>query len=275
MTTSWRDWTWAPFVIAWLCGALALYVIGVWRLRGTHAVRGWEIACFGAAWTTLVVALLSPLDALSDLLFSAHMTQHELLMVVAAPLAVMGRPGVAWLWALPRAVRERLGRMARRPALRHAWHGLTQPVVVFVVHGIVLWAWHAPFAFEAALHDENVHGVQHFTFFATALLFWWALLNGRYGRLGYGIAVVYVFATSIHSSLLGALLTFAHHPLYPTHAARTASAGLDAVGDQRLAGLLMWIPAGAVLLVLALAIFAAWLGESGRRARINDEPEAV
>jgi putative membrane protein len=90
-------------------------------------------------------------------------------------------------------------------------------------------------------------------------------MHGRYGRLGYGVGVLYVFATAMHSQILGALLTFAAHGWYPTHASRTAAAHIDPIADQQLAGIVMWIPFGVVFLVIGLALFAAWLGEAERR----------
>ena len=235
------------FVIA------ALYAIGVrplWR----KTVRPWQAASFALGWATVAIALLSPLDRLSDILFSAHMAQHEILMLISAPLMVIGRPYLAALHAAPA-----LARFSR------VWQALTGPVTVFVLHAVVLWMWHIPAMFEAALHNETIHVIQHLGFFITAALFWIALLHGRYGRLGYGAGVLYVFLTAMHTQILGALLTFASHVWYPTHAARTIAAGGNAVDDQQLAGVLMWVPFGVVFLCIGLALFAAWLGEAERR----------
>lgn len=246
----------------------ALYLAGlprVWK----KSIRPWQAAAFLAGWTATAVALLSPLDAWSDILFSAHMTQHEILMLVSAPLMVAGRPFIAMLWALPASLRERVAGTAR--SVSRPWELLTGPLTVLVLHAVVLWAWHVPVLFEAALHSEGVHALQHLLFFLTAALFWWALIHGRYGRLGYGVAVLYVFATAMHTQLLGALLTFASRIWYPTHAARTAAAGVDAVHDQQLAGVLMWIPFGVVFLLIGLALFAAWLGEAERRIALREE----
>ena len=110
------------------------------------------------------------------------------------------------------------------------------------------------------------------SFFGSAALFWWALVHGRFRRQGYGAAVVWVFTTSLHSGVLGALLTFAPRLWYPIYEERTGRFGLSALEDQQLAGLLMWVPAGFVFLLLGLALFAAWLGESERRvARTRSE----
>ena len=243
-----------------LACSLALYTVGALRIR----VPRLELFAFAAGWTTLVVALLSPIATLSEALFSIHMTQHELLMLVAAPLIALGRPLVPMLWAVPPRWRHQLkGGAGLSPAMRH----LTSPAVVFGVHAMALWVWHLPSLYQAAVLDDRIHAVQHVMFTGTACLFWWSLLRGRYGRLGYGAAVLYVFATAIHSGGLGALITFAQAPLYPLYVHR-ASHGVDPLVDQQIAGLIMWVPAGVVLTIFALAILAAWLGESERRRRL-------
>ncbi len=265
---------WGAWDVAVGAGLLltgAAYVLGLarlWRRAGAGCgVRWFEALAFAAAWLTIAVALLSPLDTWSDRLFSAHMTQHELLMLVAAPLLVLGRPLVAVPWALPAHLRLSLRRW-QPDGFRRAWRHLTAPVVVLLLHGVVVWIWHIPALFEAALRSDAVHAVQHLGFFWTAALFWWALAHGRYGRLGYGIAVLFVFLTALHQSVLGALLTFAPSAWYPTYEVRASGHAVDPVADQQLAGLLMWIPSGAIFLVIGLALFAAWLGEAERRAAL-------
>ena len=218
------------------------------------------------------LALLSPLDHASDVLFSAHMAQHELLMVVAAPLIALARPMAPVLWALPRRWRVRAGRTLQRPGPVRAWHVLTSPVLALVVHALVRWLWHLPSFFDAALADERIHAVQHLSFFLTAVLFWWALIRGRCGRVGYGVGVAFVFLTVIHSGLLAAILAFADHPLYAPHAAATAAWGVDALVDQERAGLLMWIPVGVIMMAIGLALFAAWMGQASRRAVAAAKP---
>lgn len=243
------------------CGlaSLALYYRGARRA----GVRWYEQLAFALGWATIFYALLSKLDVMSDVLFSAHMTQHELLMVIAAPLLVAGRPFAAGLHGLtprPRAVAITFFRRIRRP-----WRALTHPVVVLFVHAIALWMWHIPVLFEAALANELVHAVQHLMFFITAAMFWWSIMHGRWGKVGYGVAVFFTFATMMHTSILGVLLTFGNRLWYPSYAEHSQ----HALDDQRLAGLIMWIPAGTIFLIVALALFAAWLGESERRARIS------
>jgi putative membrane protein len=257
--------------LAALGGAAALgiaYTAGfvrLWRRTAPGAgVRGSGLAGL-AGCLALLMAVAPPLAGVSDVLFAAHMGQHELLMLVAAPLLVLGRALLVALGALPKPVQAVVVRQARRPAVRWVWRRLTSPVAVLVLQGIVLWGWHVPWAFEAALGHEALHAFQHVTFLASAALFWWALVHGRFGRVGYGTGVLVVFVTAMHSGLLGALITFAPRPLYGTHAARAAAADVLPLEDQQLAGLIMWIPAGVLLAVGALAMFAAWLGEVARR----------
>jgi putative membrane protein len=256
-----------------LIACASIYGLGVarlWRRAGTRGLRPLQVAAYGAALVSLWVALLSPLDTLADVLFSAHMGQHEILILVAAPLLVIGRPLYALLWAVPERARHGLTTAVDSRPFRRVWRLVSHPVSVLVLHGLALWIWHVPGLFEDALEHETVHALQHLSFFLTAALFWWTLVNGRYGRAGYGMAVMFVFATAMHSGLLGAMLTFARTALYATHEARTRAAGLDPVADQQLAGLLMWIPAGLIMTILGLAFLSAWLGEAERRTRARE-----
>src|SRR5437762_5663542 len=264
-------WVFDPISVACLLASGALYGAGVSRLwaragRG-RGVRSWQLGAFAAGWIALVLALLSPVAAISAILSSVHMTHHEILILVAAPLLVIGRPIVPFLWALSPRWRLRLGTWSRNRYWSTAWKALTGPLVVWLLHGLALWVWHLPALYQAALRDAAIHAIEHTCFLATACLFWWALIHGRYGRLGYGVAVVFVFATAVHSEVLGALLTFAPRVWYPLYAPRSSAAGLDALEDQRLAGLIMWIPFGVIFLILGLGLFAAWLGEAERRAK--------
>jgi cytochrome c oxidase assembly factor CtaG len=243
-----------------------MFVRGIVRMRARRGGSGWglqrwEVLCFAVGWTTLVLALMTPLATAADVLFSMHMTQHELLMLVAAPLLMLGRPVVPILFALPDRWRMALAGSTAASGF------VVAPLSVFVLHGVVLWAWHIPSFYEAAVLDDRIHLIQHVSFVATACLFWWGLLRGRYGRLGYGAAVFYVFATALHSGGLGALITSSTEPWYPLYVQR-AHPGADPLVDQQIAGLIMWIPAGVVLTIFGLAIFAAWLGEGERRRRL-------
>jgi putative membrane protein len=177
--------------------------------------------------------------------------------------------------ALPERWRPRvLAPLRSAPALG-VWRALTAPLVALTAQLVVLSFWHIPALFEAALQSEALHTLQHVSFFLVAVLFWWALIAGRYGRLGYGVGLLFVFMTALHGGTLGALLTVARSAWYRTHAERTAARGTDALGDQQLAGLLMWVPGGLLLLAAALALAVAWLGALEGRIRRDTPPIAA
>ena len=263
-------WTLEPVTTALLILSAVLYFVGVralWARAGRgQGVSGWQAAAYVTAIASLALALISPLAWLSETLFSAHMAQHEILMLISAPLLVFSQPLLAYLWALPAAKRVQVADLFRRPWIAEVWHILTGPFAVFALHAIALWLWHLPSLFGGALDNEGIHALQHLSFLLTGTLFWWGMVHGRYGRAGYGVAVLYVFLTGVHSSLLGALMTLSERAWYASYATAAPQWSGDAVLDQQLAGLLMWVPSGVIFIVLGLALLSAWLGESGRRA---------
>ncbi|HEY9024743.1 MAG TPA: cytochrome c oxidase assembly protein [Burkholderiaceae bacterium] len=250
----------------WICLAtsLVLYALGLlalWRRAGTgHGIARWRAACFAAGWLALLLALASPLDSWSARLFSAHMLQHELLMVVAAPLLVLGRPLAVWTFALTPRMRRACGGALRAAAWRGTWRLITRPLTAWALHAVALWAWHAPAAFDAALHDEALHELQHATFLASALLFWWTVLGVRHAAPG--IPLLSVFTTMIHSGALGALLALSPWIWYLPYAASAFALGWDPLQDQQLGGLVMWAPAGAAYFASGLLLAAQLLRPS-------------
>jgi putative membrane protein len=152
--------------------------------------------------------------------------------------------------------------------VRATWRVLRLAPVAWTLHVAMLWAWHLPSLYEAALRSEAVHVLEHTAFFATALLFWWLLVAPHGRRLGTGAAVMYLFAAALQCTILGALITFARHPWYPSHYATTRAWGFTPLEDQQLAGLLMWIPAGLVYVAAVVPVLVAALrGGDVRRAR--------
>jgi putative membrane protein len=260
-------WTFDPYVTGLLIMSAVFYAVGTWRLW-RHAgmgrgIRLWQALCYGLGWLLLAGALCSPLHWLGEHLFSAHMVEHEIVMACAAPLLAASRPTGAFLWALPPQIRAGLGHAARRPLFRRPWRFATSPLIATVLHGTVIWLWHAPPLFEAAVSSEPLHRLQHLTFLVSALAFWWALLR----RAEYGSAVLHLFATMIHMTLLGALITFAGHVLYFKQTRFSEEWGLTPLEDQPLAGLVMWVPAGTIYAGAALAFAAIWIRQSSREAR--------
>lgn len=257
-------WTWSPSVTIPVALSGGLYGVGLarlWRRAGVgRGLRLWQAGSFLLGWLLLVTALVTPLHWLGGRLFAAHMVEHEILMTLAAPLLVVGRP-VAMLWALSYSLRCRLGGIGRTSPVASTWAWLTDPLIATLLHGVALWIWHAPPLYDAALSDPWVHWSQHLSFFVTAVLFWRALLQGR--EQTYGAAVFYLFVTSLHTGFLGILLALFRRPIYPTQSSGVAAWGLTPLEDQQLAGLFMWIPAGIVYAGVALVLAGLWIVRSG------------
>jgi putative membrane protein len=255
-------WTLDPWVVTPLLLAGGAYAIGVtalWRRAGAgRGVRAWHVVAYASGWFALAGALVSPLHAMGEQLFTAHMVEHEIVMAVAAPLLVLARPAVVFLWAWPNTIRRSIGRAARRDPLRLVWALATAPVVATLLHGLAIWIWHVPVLFDAAVTHLVLHRLQHLSFLLTALLFWWALLR----NCGAGAATGHLFVTMTHTSLLGALLTFAPRVLYGVQTVHAADWGLTAIQDQQLAGLVMWVPAGTIYAGAALGFAALWISRS-------------
>ncbi len=237
---------------------------GCGRARVTAFGRG-HAWLFGGGLLAIAFALLSPLDAAAERSFAAHMTQHLVLILVAAPLLVLGRPLLPAIWTLPPSWRRRGGRWwAGVPAVRVGLAAMTAPSVVWIAHAAALGFWHIPVAYAWALRYEPVHAAEHASFLVTGCLFWWVVLQptGR-RRLGYGAAIVYVATFAAVMGVYAALLTFARTPWYVAQAVPAWGAGLTALEDQQLAGLIMWIPGGVVYLAAVGLCFARWLEADG------------
>jgi putative membrane protein len=256
----WAAWNLDPVLLLGL-------LLAAWAYRRGRAGRPQRPAdtrrarCFALALATLGLALLSPLDALSGALASAHMVQHLLLVLVAAPLLALSAPSSAILRGSPLAVRRASSRWRRRFGLTHRnLRTLGHPAAAWMAHVAVLWFWHAAVPYDAALASQPLHLLEHASFLATAGLFWHVVAGARgAGRVSNGLGVLLVFGMAMQSVLLSVLLTFARKPWYSGYANTTAPWGLDPLADQQLAGAIMWIPAGAVYLVAALALLVAWV----------------
>jgi cytochrome c oxidase assembly factor CtaG len=261
----WQAWNWSPGLLFSLILIEWAYGRGIRRLWSRvgvgRCIERWRVMSFLGGLLTLLIALISPLDPLGEALFSAHMVQHLLLVLIAPPLLVLGMPVVPLLWALPKAGRHVIGRMWRQAGfVRVAWQVLTQPVVVWLLYAVTLWGWHLPRFYQLALETPFIHELEHLSFLGTSLLFWWILLRPHGHRpVGHGGAIVQLFTTALHSGALGALLTFSQVPLYPFYANRVTAWNLTLLQDQQLAGLIMWIPAGIIYLLTIIGLLLSWL----------------
>ncbi|MGE0805623.1 MAG: cytochrome c oxidase assembly protein [Burkholderiaceae bacterium] len=235
-------WNFDPLLLALLSTTLVAYLAGAWRLRHVHrsAARGADTpstaqqGCFIAGWSIAALALVSPLCALSVALFSARVAQHLLLMLVAAPLVMLGRPA---------AMFAALGLMHGFPRganLAAAWLAFT----------LLLWGWHTPGPYQASFGSDAAYWAMHLSLFASACLLWGALFAR--GARSMPAAMWAGVASGMQMGLLGALLTFAPRALYPVHELSAIAWGLSALEDQQLGGLLMWVPGGLLMLVAAM-----------------------
>ena len=213
----------------------------------------------------MAVAMVSPLDALSGALASAHMVQHVLLLLVAAPLLALSAPSSTLLRGSPLVVRRASGRWRRRFRLTQSnLRILRHPGAVWLLHVGTLWFWHAAVPYDAALDSEWIHIVEHASFLVTALLFWRVIMGARGAAVSHGFGFLLVFATAMQSVFLSLLLTFAEAPWYSGYATTTTPWGLDRLADQQLAGVIMWIPGGVVYLAAGLSLLIGWVRATER-----------
>jgi cytochrome c oxidase assembly factor CtaG len=252
----WSAWNWDPFIVFSLTLSGWIYAAGVRELRGRTGGRDaalhWRTVSFAAGLFTLFLALISPLDALATALFSAHMIQHTLLIVVAPPLFVLGVSPAPFLLAFPQSAQRKVGKWWHRLEwLKSVWRALTQQQVAWALSALVLWTWHAPPLYQAALQNETLHTLEHITFFGTSVLFWRGITRLSRSNLD----TLALFTMALQSGLLGVLLTFAPTPLYEAYASTTQAWGLTHLEDQQLAGAIMWIPMGTAYTLAALVLF--------------------
>ncbi len=260
----WGAWSWEPFVMTGLAASGLLYLAGMRRLRRRCRTRGqarrWEAVAFWLGWAVLALSLLSPLHRLGETLLSAHMAQHELLMVAAAPLLVLGRPLLVSLWALPIRWRRRVGAWAGR--WRRLWHALSSVEIAWLLHAIAIVVWHVPSLYQRTVDSPLLHSLQHSSFLVTGFLFWWSVLPVAVQRGRYGSAILSLFSTMVYTGGIGALLTLARIPWFPRYAEGPALWGLTPLEDQQLAGLIMWVPGGIGYLLASLWLMTRWLRAS-------------
>jgi putative membrane protein len=265
------EWSFDPGIV------IPLAITALFYLIGQRAATARQRAFFWTGWAVLTLALISPLHEMGEQLFSAHMAQHEILMLIAAPLLVLSRPLVPMLHGMPFEWRRTVGRWSKTRPVRSLWKRITDPFTAWWIHAAALWIWHFPPLFDATIGNEWIHAAQHLSFFLSALLFWWSLFYAR-GRNPYGSGVLYVFTTAIHTGILGALLTLTTRLWYPAYANSTAAWGLTPLEDQQLGGLIMWVPASLVYIAAGLILFAAWMRASdseGARGRYRTVETAL
>lgn len=269
----WTMWNVELWLLASLAFTAGLYLRGLRRLRtragNFRGASGFQLASFGLGMALLFVALISPVDALGEALTAAHMVQHMLLFF-AAPFLVLAAPLPIFLWALPRRWRRGLGGESKQFWIAQPWRLLTTPMVAWLAYALALWLWHAPTFYQAALEKPLIHDLEHFSFLASALLFWWVVFRRAPRTTSLGM----LFTTMLHSGVLAALMTFSSQPWYAVYQDTTASWGLTPLEDQQLAGLLMWVPGSIGYLLAGLGLVALWLQRLETQEALRSKPIA-
>jgi len=261
---NWNNWTWDLPITISLAMFLLVYSAGAVR-RGDASRLSVRHFAFLAGWLSLAFGLVSPLHRMGDVLFSAHMLQHEILILISAPLIAASHPAVTLLYVFPQNYRRAIGSLISKIERVPALALVMTPLGAFLLHAVALWSWHIPYLYEATLSSDAVHAAQHVSFFLSGLVFWSALYGAGRSTMSYGAGVIYVFGTAIHCGALGALLTFSTVLWYPIYADRTELWHLTPLQDQQLGGLLMWVPSGVVFIVIGIWLFARWLATSDNR----------
>lgn len=248
----WARWNLDPNLIGSLVAILALYLIGLVRFAGPgRNIPTWRRVSFVAGWATAAAALVSPLCALSVSLFSARVGQHMILSLVAAPLVMLGRPGLSLARLWPEAARRLSSSRAMRTA-RSAAGSAT-------AFALALWFWHAPGPYDATFASAAVYWLMHLTIFATALMVWNILLDVRGPSTVPALSVGAV--STLQMTFLGAIITLTPRLLYAPHALSPYAWGLTQAGDQQLGGLIMWVPGCSIFLAVTLVTLGRAMSE--------------
>jgi len=248
---------WAPYpsvLIGFGLWTIA-YVMatGHLRIRNNWGKRPASVQQISFHIGTLVglIALTSPLDQLGDeYLFSAHMSQHLLLMFVAAPLWLVGTPD----WLIDLAI----------PAsLKQSVKWIMRPMPAFVIFTVVMWIWHLPALYDLAQNNEGLHIFEHLAFMGAALIGWWpvAAHSKATPQPAASVRMLYLFMLAVPMTALSAILTFSTNPFYAFYVNAPRLFGLSALDDQRLGALLMWVPAHMVLFLALGLTFRKWFVE--------------
>jgi cytochrome c oxidase assembly factor CtaG len=276
-------WAWRPDVVLVLVVVGLLYGRGWWRLRARGAgalASGWRLGAYLGGLASIALALLSVIEYLAEISFTAHMVQHQLLVMSAPPLLLLAEPFPMAVWGLPDRARHVAGRwLAVRHPVRTILAWLTWMPVAGGLYAVSLAAWHLPAAYEAALRHPVVHDVEHVAFFATAVLFWWPVVNPAprlhrlTGGLQYGYRIAYlILATGLHT-LLGAVLGLSERVLYPSYAAAPRLWGGSALDDQALGGGVMWSGGHMFLVAILILVSRALRGDAdGARPVMLNNP---
>ncbi len=281
------SWSWRPEVIIPLVVLGTLFLAGWRRLRaqsrntGRHSLgAAWRPVCYIAGLLVIALALLSPFDTLVQQLFFTHMIQHLLLIMIAPPLLLLPNPMPFLLWGLPARLRLAVGGMINNIVHKQSPAGrvlrwLTAPVIVWFLFVTIVIGWHDPSLYNVALRSEWVHDLEHLTMFGAGMLFWWTV-TGAGPRLHKNLSrpakIAFILSAIPPNMALGIVLAFSQQPIYAFYSDMPRLWGISALDDQRISGVIMWIPGNMMYFLAALAIIFLILSGEGRKpaARADD-----
>ncbi len=288
---AWRNpltWPIDPWVLLGIEVTVLLYLRGGRHRRrrarpGGPEVTGgdnqpWRALAFWLGLATILFALDSPLERLARQLFWAHMTQHLLLIVVAAPLLAVAAPGFQIWRGLPLAVRRPLARtVVKHPALsgpRKVLCWSTSPTAAWVLSSGNLWFWHWPAAYNLTLQNHAAHHLEHALFLGLGLLFWAQVIGQApfHAGLSQLQGVAYIFLASIQAWALAAVLAFAGASPYAYAQLPSQPGGISAATDQQFGAGLMWVPGSITYSIVIIAGIYRWLGDADRGGRRFRQP---
>jgi putative membrane protein len=255
----------------WLTAAIAitaaLYLRGWLAIRQTrpHQFTGLRLGSFFVGLGVLWLAIGSPMDRFADVLLSAHMVEHLLLMSVAPPLLLYGLPVVPLLRGLSAsAVRIVAAPMMRSLALRRFGHWLIRPIVAWLLMNASFLGWHVPSAYDFALEHENWHVVEHLCFFTSSILFWWCLIRPwptKFQPPTWGI-LLYLVSADVVNTMLSAFLAFCDRPVYAFYLDHPNPFHLSPLQDQVLGAVIMWVFGSLAFLLSAMFLAVRLAGDS-------------
>jgi len=260
-------------------GAEAWSMLAALLVTGAIYARGWRIlarrtplrfgegrlAAFLGGLGVIAFALASPLDALAGRRLSAHMTQHQLLMMLAPPLLWLGAPVAPMLLGLPRALRRPVAAGLASRVGRTTADVIAHPAFGWISFAVAFWAWHTPRLYELALRSHAWHHLEHACFFATAMLFWRPVILAWPARSPWPrwTMIPYLLLADLQNTVLAAILTFADRVIYPLYATIPRAGAIAALDDQSVAGVIMWVPGSLVFLFAAVWLAMESMNERG------------
>ncbi len=277
-----KAWNFAPSIVIGLLIAGIGYYLALRQLAANRRRLPpiWQIASFYAGLVAVAIALLGPIDGFNDELFLMHMLQHLLLMQVAAPLVLLGRPVQVALRAISVKRSGPVLKTVLRPrVVRTGLTVLTAPLVATIAFNANLILWHVPNMYDTALKNGTIHDLEHAMFFGFALLFWWPIIDPvpRHHKMPKHWAIAAIFLTMVVGIGIGAILTLAQSLIYPFYATTAKPWGLSPMVDQQIGGLIMWVGGGflyLLILVGELISFLGWEDESVTASRPPDLSDA-